>query len=82
MGTNYYVKIKDAGTYKAMLAEMTSKNDFFGVYKMTNCVKYGMKVHIGKSSGGWKFVFNHNDRVFYDLTRASLDLAGMTMILV
>jgi len=25
----------------------------------------GLKIHIGKNSGGWKFMFNHNDWKYY-----------------
>lgn len=31
------------------------------------------RIHIGKRSGGWKFLFNHNNWVYYSYTRESID---------
>lgn len=65
MGTNYYVRIKPE---KAELQKALDNEDW-------GALRAGLpkQVHIGKSSYGWQFIFNHNDGKHYKRTRASID---------
>lgn len=73
MGTNVYAFKKRPDT------------DLFDKYKETGIKKFlyqfldyynkhaeENKVHLGKRSGGWKFLFNHNNWKYYDYTEESI----------
>lgn len=60
MGTNYYaIPIIDDETKRSVI-DALNKNDF---ERARNLIPH--RIHIGKSSIGWKFVFNHHDWVYF-----------------
>ena len=93
MGTNYYARMLPKKEDKDLLKEAIDKNYFDKVIKLTNQM-YGMKqspgekcgvIHLGKRSGGWKFLWNTNwlkkyvgnkneyeVEKFYDLNKKSI----------
>lgn len=70
MGTNYYAHIIPSVENRTKLQEAIEKNDFNTIVELTtkmyarlgieNGEFYGGKVHLGKRSGGWKFLWNPN----------------------
>lgn len=62
MGTNYYGKKIVTETDKQAIALLVLKGDF-------NAAIYALQsfdpIHIGKSSAGWRFLFNTNDWGYY-----------------
>ena len=71
MGTNYYAvkKVSDENKKRIIELLMDDKYDEFeSLYKDEI-----QKVHIGKSSCGWKFLFNYNGFKYYDLNRDSIN---------
>jgi len=73
MGTNVYAfkkrpdtslfdKYKETGIKKFLYQFL----DYYNKHTEEN------KVHLGKRSGGWKFVFNHNNWKYYDYTEESI----------
>jgi hypothetical protein len=76
MGTNYYVvkKINDDN----FINDINKIVKISSAFKLKNNIEKYIQnkcaiVHIGKSSGGWKFLFNHNDEKYYKKTRDSID---------
>lgn len=77
MGTNVYVK------FKPTPKELLDKIDLYNKTKYTkflydfldkfNNFNEENTIHIGKRSGGWKFLFNHNNWKYYDWTRESIN---------
>jgi hypothetical protein len=72
MGTNYYAYIIPVEEKKEELHAAINNNDFYSIRdlvdEMYSMVEYnwpskkisGGKVHLGKRSGGWKFLWNPN----------------------
>lgn len=71
MGTNYYAVQKISDEVKNDICEKI-KNDKYSEAESVFNDNY-KKIHIGKSSYGWKFLFNYNHFNYYDLTRESID---------
>ncbi len=67
MGTNYYAIPKATEVLKKRIIEAIEKNDFDLARNIMPT-----KIHIGKSSGGWAFCFNHNDWVYFGKSKDSL----------
>lgn len=78
MGTNFYVYIEpdiQAEEYLE-LAQLAEKHDAEGIdmWLANRKSKFeNARIHIGKSSGGWKFLFNHNNWKYYDYSRKSIN---------
>lgn len=71
MGTNYYaVRIMDENDKET--AKKMIDNDEYEDLKDLIETKY-KKVHIGKSSYGWKFLFNWNKGKFYEPIKSSIN---------
>lgn len=68
MGTNYYAIRKADDNLKNELKVAIDQNDFEKVINLTP-----KKVHLGKKSAGWVFLFNHNDWQYYGQKRDSID---------
>lgn len=71
MGTNYYAVKKLSNDKKKemiLLLENDKYDDFDKLYNSE--IK---KIHLGKSSCGWKFLFNYNHFNFYQPTRESIN---------
>lgn len=71
MGTNYYAYIIPSKERKKELCEAIEANDFHLIQQLTNEMYgrlertfdnelIGSEVHLGKASGGWKFLWNPN----------------------
>ena len=78
MGTNVYAIRKKwrYSDFEDKLSELCKNHDLDGLISYTDKIKQKMeyeKVHIGKRSGGWKFLFNHNNWKYYDATRESIN---------
>lgn len=68
MGCNYYAIPKATDDLKKKIINAVKSNDFLLAKKMIP-----ETIHIGKSSGGWKFCFNHNNWEHFDKSKESLE---------
>lgn len=79
MGTNVYAYIKNIYDENGVFEkyELLAKNhDIDGIRSLNEqllAMEDENKVHIGKRSGGWKFLFNHNNWKYYDYTEESIN---------
>lgn len=75
MGTNVYVYRKpyEVPDFWSQLYKCAVNQDVRMLVDVLKSMPFDLKIHIGKRSAGWKFVFNHNDWKFYDYTRDSID---------
>lgn len=71
MGTNYYAcrKLNKTNKDNAIKLLEEEKYDELVEYINENC----SKIHIGKQSCGWQFLFNYNNFKYYDLNRKSIN---------
>ena len=73
MGTNYYARIIPTKERKKKLIESIEKDNFDSAMELAREL-YGDSdssevrgvIHLGKRSGGWKFLWNPNVREVYD----------------
>lgn len=71
MGTNYYAVRKLPRSIKGKICEMIENDQY---EEAENLFKSNYeKVHIGKQSYGWKFLFNYNHFKHYELNKKSID---------
>lgn len=73
MGTNYYFIPKHDE-----LAEIQKAHELVDERRWNDLIDFiendiTEKIHIGKSSMGWQFLFNHNNGKYYAKTRKSID---------
>lgn len=72
MGTNYYLRrkipLQKLKRMKALVTEDCIYNGALGEY-----LGQFKEIHIGKSSGGWQFLFNHNNGKYYGRTQKAID---------
>lgn len=71
MGTNYYAIRRLPRSIKGKICELL-ENDSYDDAKLLFDNNYE-KIHIGKQSCGWKFLFNYNNFNYYDLNKKSID---------
>ena len=80
MGTNFYARIIPSKSRKEKLKKMIDENCFDDIkdkisdmYNLSDQwnENHG-KIHLGKRSGGWKFLFNPNYERYYPLTKEGL----------
>lgn len=69
MGTNYYAIPKATDEIKKMICDKVNEGDFVSARKLMPD-----KVHIGKSSSGWRFLFNHNNWEYFKKDLLDLEL--------
>lgn len=71
MGTNYYAVRKLPNSIKGKIYDLIENNQYEEAKDLfeTNYEK----IHIGKQSYGWKFLFNYNNFKYYELNRKSID---------
>jgi hypothetical protein len=69
MGCNYYAKKKATPGLKANIKAHIDVEAFDEAIALIP-----KQIHIGKSSGGWKFLFNHNNWQHFGKTIESLQL--------
>jgi hypothetical protein len=68
MGTNYYgIKIPTTADKEEMI-RLIHEEEWGDLLD-----KVPVEIHLGKSSGGWQFIFNHHDFKFYDKSRKSIE---------
>ena len=79
MGTNYYARILPTLEEKENLKKLIDSDDFYAIEKEVQrlygeSTEYdkGAEIHLGKRSGGWKFLFNPNYERYYPLTKEGL----------
>ena len=78
MGTNVYALRKNIYTkdlynkYKEAI-ENEDDNKLDELNESFQQLREENTIHIGKRSGGWKFLFNHNNWKYYDYTKQSID---------
>ena len=79
MGTNYYARILPTLEEKENLKKLINSDDFYVIEKEVQrlygeSTEYdkGAEIHLGKRSGGWKFLFNPNYERYYKLTKEGL----------
>lgn len=80
MGTNYYARIIPTHSRKAKLKKLIDENRFDEIQNEVADM-YGTSdewtenhgvIHLGKRSGGWKFLFNPNYERYFPLTKNGL----------
>ena len=75
MGTNFYAKIpKKSREKEKFLKEakvFINSDDFERADICLNEAEF-TRIHLGKRSAGWKFLFNANRGKYYDLTRKGI----------
>ena len=67
MGCNYYAIPKMTDERKLLIIQCVVRNDYEAAKKYMPD-----KVHIGKSSIGWRFLFNLNDKAYYNSAEYSI----------
>lgn len=75
MGTNVYGVIKDVKEPYSKIEELAKKHDLEGIIEYIEQYKDEVecsRIHIGKRSGGWKFLFNAHNWMYYDHTKESI----------
>lgn len=72
MGTNYYIIRKANRETKEKFHEMIEKEQFEELQNELYVFDKKSKIHIGKSSYGWKFLFDANDFKYYDKNEESV----------
>jgi hypothetical protein len=70
MGTNYYLVKKLDPTEMTKAMSLLLNHDYAGVKDM---LPEGEGVHIGKSSVGCEFTFDHNNWTYFNKSRASIE---------
>ncbi len=60
MGCNYYGRLKPTEELKKEMRALIDANEFDRLRAITP-----KDIHIGKSSLGWQFIFNHNNWEYY-----------------
>lgn len=69
MGTNYYAIPMVTDDVKHQIRIALEKNEYEKARDLMP-----PKIHIGKSSGGWQFLFNHNNGEYFGKNRQSIEL--------
>ena len=77
MGTNVYAIRKKwrYSDFEDKISELCENHDLDGLISYIDKIKQKMEyeeVHIGKRSGGWKFLFNHNNWKYYGADKDSI----------
>jgi hypothetical protein len=67
MGCNYYGRLKPTEELKQEMRALIDANEFDKLRAITP--KY---IHIGKSSYGWQFIFNHNNWKYFGKSEREL----------
>lgn len=72
MGTNYYAVKKVTEEQKEKVISLIKDSNLNMAKDELNELIKETIIHLGKSSFGWKFVFNHNNKKYYELNKASI----------
>ena len=71
MGTNFYAIKQLPNSIKGKICELIEIDRYDEAKKLFD--DNYEKIHIGKSSFGWKFIFDYNHFKYYDLNRKSIN---------
>lgn len=66
MGTNYYIVKKASDEEKKHFQNMLDKETYEDLCDALNQFISSHKIHVGKSSCGWKFLFDANNFKYFD----------------
>lgn len=69
MSTNYYAIPKATDELKEQIINLVKEGDFITARKLMPD-----EIHIGKSSAGWQFCFDHNNWKYFNHNKASLEV--------
>lgn len=75
MGTNFYIQQKISKQYKTQLMELVKNEDWDNLKEnILSLIKENIpeKIHIGKRSAGWKFLWNANNFKYFTPNKESL----------
>lgn len=72
MGTNYYVRKGIRPSKIKELKKLVNPEDIYNG-NLQEALGEFHEIHIGKSSLGWQFCFDHNNGEYYDRTRKSIN---------
>ena len=74
MGTNFYAHIPlRKRELKEKVTESIDKGDLDEAETIISEAKESHCVHLGKRSGGWKFLFNSNDEKYYECSKKGIE---------
>lgn len=73
MSTNYYYVIKADELIKDTIISAIDSQNYYLASRLTNDLLSENNIHIGKSSFGWKFIFDANQNKYYLPNRESID---------
>jgi len=68
MGTNYYAIKKVNLQDRIKMLDAISKDEFGKLKELIP-----QEIHIGKSSMGWQFIFDHSDWKYFDKSKNSIN---------
>lgn len=72
MGTNYYIrKAIRPSKLKELKRLVTEDNIYNGT--LQEALNEFQEIHVGKSSYGWQFCFDHNNGKYYDKSKESIN---------
>lgn len=71
MGTNYYIRRHIPQTKLRRIKKLVNEEDIYNG-KLNEELEDIKEIHIGKSSMGWKFCFDHNNEKYYEKTQKSV----------
>ena len=71
MGTNYYAVIPVKSRDKERAKSLVDSNEFKEAIELIE--QFNKKIHLGKRSAGWKFLFDSNDLKYFEPTREGLN---------
>lgn len=72
MGTNYYLRRNIPLPKLERLKKLVNPKDIYSS-KLQEALNEFQEIHIGKSSYGWQFLFDHNNWKYYDKTKDSIN---------
>ena len=72
MGTNYYIIRKATREDKKKFHEMIDNEQYEELQNELYLFEKQNKIHVGKSSYGWKFLFDANNFKYYDKNEKSV----------
>lgn len=72
MGTNYYLRKHIPLPKLERIKKLVNPTDIYDG-KLQEALEEFQEIHIGKSSCGWQFLFDHNNWQYYDKTKASIN---------
>ena len=72
MSTNYYLKRKVSQERKDEVISLINGDDIESAAMLINEMMSEAKIHLGKRSGGWQFLWALNDERYYEPSQESI----------